>query len=166
MNIVLIEPEIHWNTGNIGRTCIATGAVLHLVGKLGFSLEAKEVRRAGLDYWPKIRLKVHDDLDRFLVTLPDDPSLLFFSTKGKKSYWDAPYDPDSYLIFGSETKGFAPDIHQRYSDNIYRIPMNKEVRSLNLSTAAGVVLFEALRQTGYEAGQGSKRSPCLAPDIN
>ncbi|MBI4668797.1 MAG: tRNA (cytidine(34)-2'-O)-methyltransferase [Elusimicrobia bacterium] len=146
MNIVLVEPEIHWNTGNIGRTCVATGTTLHLVGRLGFSIEAKEIRRAGLDYWQKLDLKLHDDFERFLNSLTGRPNLLFFSTKAKKLFWDAPYTSDSYLIFGSETKGLAQDIHQRFSGRIYRIPINQEVRSLNLSTSAAIVLYEALRR--------------------
>ncbi|MBI4064101.1 MAG: tRNA (cytidine(34)-2'-O)-methyltransferase [Elusimicrobia bacterium] len=147
MHIVLIEPEIHWNTGNIGRTCIATGSTLHLVGKLGFSIEDKEVKRAGLDYWPKIRLSVHQSFEQFLSGIAPDAPLLFFSTKAKKLFWDAPYRPDSYLIFGSETKGLPKELYERYANRMYRIPITDDVRSLNLSTAAGVVLYEALRQT-------------------
>lgn len=142
-----MEPEIHWNTGNIGRTCVATGTALHLVGRLGFSIEDKHVRRAGLDYWPQLDLKVHESFEKFLAGLSEPPSLLFFSTKGKKLFWEAPYAPGSYLIFGSETKGLAPEIHSRFGGQLYRIPIRDEARSLNLSTAAGIVLFEALRQT-------------------
>ncbi|MEK6544304.1 MAG: tRNA (cytidine(34)-2'-O)-methyltransferase, partial [Elusimicrobiota bacterium] len=147
MNIVLHEPEIHLNTGNIGRTCVATATALHLVGPLGFRLTDKAIRRAGLDYWPKLKLTVHDDFERFLAACGDTPDLIFFSTKGKKSFWDAAYHPDSYLIFGSETKGLPTALHQRYSERIYRIPTTGDVRSLNLSTAAAIVLYEALRQT-------------------
>lgn len=147
MNIVLVEPEIHWNTGNIGRSCVATGTILHLVGRLGFSLEAKEIRRAGLDYWSRLLLKLHDNFEQFLAPLEHRASLLFFSTKAKKLFWEAPYQPNSYLIFGSETKGLPEPIHRRFSNQMYRIPIGKDVRSLNLSTAAGIVLYEALRQT-------------------
>ncbi|MBI4370530.1 MAG: tRNA (cytidine(34)-2'-O)-methyltransferase [Elusimicrobia bacterium] len=147
MNVVLVEPEIHWNTGNIGRTCVATGTTLHLVGPLGFSIADKEIRRAGLDYWVKLELKLHIDFHHFLASLPRHPSLIFFSTRGSKLYWDASYGPGSYLIFGSETKGLAEKVHRRFNSQMFRIPIGPEVRSLNLSTAAGVVLYEALRQT-------------------
>lgn len=146
LNIVLVEPDIHWNTGNIGRTCIATNSTLHLVGKLGFSIEDKEVKRAGLDYWPKIKLFRHDNFEKFLASIPANPSLLFFSTKGKKSFWDAVYAPESYLVFGSETKGLAPEFHEKYGDKMYRIPVTDDVRSLNLSNAAAIALYEGLRQ--------------------
>lgn len=150
MNIVLFEPEIHWNTGNIGRSCVATGSTLHLVGKLGFSLDAKEIRRSGLDYWAKLDLKVHADFESFIAELPERSSLLFFSTKGTKSFWDASYDAHSYLIFGKETAGLPKDIHERYGQQMYRVPVGPNVRSLNLSSCAAVVLFEALRQTGFK----------------
>ncbi len=147
MNIVLVEPEIHWNTGNIGRSCVATGAELHLVGNLGFRLDAKEIRRAGLDYWPRLRLSRHPSLETFLDSLPAHAPLFFFSTKGRQVFWDAPYRPGSYLVFGKETGGLPAWVHERHSERVYRIPMLPGERSLNLSTAAGVVLFEALRQT-------------------
>ncbi|MBI2070663.1 MAG: tRNA (cytidine(34)-2'-O)-methyltransferase [Elusimicrobia bacterium] len=147
LNIVLVEPEIHWNTGNIGRSCVATGSTLHLVGPLGFSLKDKEVRRAGLDYWPRLKLQLYDDFEQFLDAAGENASLLFFSTKAKKLFWEAPYAAGSYLIFGSETKGLPKDIHRRFGEHMYRIPIGPEVRSLNLSTAAGITLFEALRQT-------------------
>lgn len=150
MNIVLFEPEIHWNTGNIGRSCVATGSTLHLVGKLGFSLDAKEIRRSGLDYWAKLDLKVHASFEDFIAGLPENPSLLFFSTKGTKSFWDASYDENSYLIFGKETAGLPEAIHERYGQQMYRVPVGPNVRSLNLSSCAAVVLFEALRQTGFK----------------
>ena len=150
MNIVLFEPEIHWNTGNIGRSCVATGSTLHLVGKLGFSLDAKEIRRSGLDYWAKLDLKVHASFEDFIASLPQNPSLLFFSTKGTQSFWDASYDAQSYLIFGKETAGLPKDIHERYGRQMYRVPVGPNVRSINLSSCAAVVLFEALRQTGFK----------------
>jgi tRNA (cytidine/uridine-2'-O-)-methyltransferase len=146
MNIVLIEPEIHWNTGNIGRTCVATGARLHLVGKLGFSLDDKQIRRSGLDYWSKLDLTLHADFEAFLKTT-GGAALHFLSTKGRKSLWDAELEPGSYLIFGNEGSGLPAPIHERFGDRMLKIPMTGDVRSLNLSTAAAVVLFEALRQT-------------------
>lgn len=146
--MVLYEPDIPWNTGNVGRTCVATGSTLHLVGRLGFKIDAKEVKRAGLDYWEKITLKLHLDWGSFLKQLPKNAPLYFFSKKAKKNYWTARFKPSSYLVFGCETKGLPDVLLKRYSKQTYRIPMlENSVRSLNLSTAAGVVLYEALRQT-------------------
>ncbi len=149
MKIVLLNPDIPWNAGNIGRSCVATGTELCFVGKMGFNLGDKEIRRSGLDYWQFLKYSVHKDWESFLATLPPDPSLIFFSTRGGKSYWEAPYREDSCLVFGAETAGFPDDIYERYADRLYRIPMwSDRVRSLNLSTSAGVALYEALRQTG------------------
>lgn len=142
-----MEPEIHWNTGNIGRTCVAAGAALHLVGKLGFRLEAKEIRRAGLDYWPKLDLHLHKDFDAFLEAAGDAP-LLFFSAGAKTAHWDAPYERGAYLVFGKESTGLPQALRRRWRDRLYRIPMKRGIRSLNLSTAAAVVLYEALRAAG------------------
>ena len=149
MNIVLLEPEIPWNTGNIGRTCLATGSTLHLVGKLGFNLSSREIRRAGLDYWSKVQLFIHKDFPAFIASIPKDADLFFFSTKAKQSFWKASYSPESYLIFGRETAGLPESIRRQYKDRLFKIPMieSPEVRSLNLSTSAAIVLFEALRQT-------------------
>lgn len=152
MHVVLIEPEIPWNTGNIGRTCVATGTTLHLVGKLGFSLESKYIRRSGLDYWPKLKWKRHADFGSFLASLPPRASLLLFSTKARRSFWKAPYQKNSYLIFGKETAGLSDEIRRRFRDRLYRIDMRRGIRSLNLSTAAAVVLYEALRQTSAATG--------------
>jgi len=147
MNIVLINPEIPFNTGNIGRTCVATGTVLHLVGRLGFKIEEKEIRRSGLDYWAKLVYHRYKDWAEFLaVNKPQ--SMVFFSTKGKKSFWDAKYQPDSFLIFGCESAGFPPEIYETYRDSLYRIPVTSKVRSLNLSSSAAIGLYEALRATG------------------
>ncbi len=147
MHVVLFQPDIPWNTGNVGRTCLATGSTLHLVGRLGFSLDAKEVRRSGLDYWEKVRVVRHADWEAFLATLAADAPLFLFSKFGKKLYWEAVYPDGSYLVFGCETKGLPADMRNRYADRLYRIPMEEgPVRSLNLSSAASVVLYEALRQ--------------------
>ncbi len=151
MNIVLIEPEIHWNTGNIGRTCAATGTALHLVGRLGFSLGSNEIKRSGLDYWPKLAPKVHKTFEDFRAGLGPEARLFFFSTKAAKSFWEAPYTPDAYLVFGSESAGLPAELHERYRGSFYRVPILKGNRSLNLSTAAGVVLYEGLRKTGFTA---------------
>ncbi|OGS10420.1 MAG: tRNA (uridine(34)/cytosine(34)/5-carboxymethylaminomethyluridine(34)-2'-O)-methyltransferase TrmL [Elusimicrobia bacterium RIFOXYA2_FULL_58_8] len=147
MKIVLIEPDIPWNAGNIGRTCVATGTELVFVGKMGFSLSDKAIRRSGLDYWQFLKYAVFPDLYSFLCSLPENPSLLFFSTRGAATHWQAPYREDSCLIFGAETAGFPEWIYEKYADKLYRIPMcSDRVRSINLSTAAGIVLYEALRQ--------------------
>ena len=149
MNIVLYEPDIPGNTGNVGRTCVATGATLHLVGKLGFSLDDTHVKRSGLDYWEKVPLKTHADWDAFLASLPARAPLYFFSKKAKRTFWTATFRPESYLIFGCETTGLPSSFHTRYEANMWTIPMVPgAVRSLNLSTSVGVVLYEALRQTG------------------
>ena len=146
-HVVLIEPEIPWNTGNIGRTCLGAGAELHLVGRLGFHLDNKQVERAGLDYWEKVKLHRHETWEKFLESLRPDATLFFFSTKGRKSYWDASYPPGAFLIFGKETAGFPKKFYEIYKEKLYRIPQKEDaIRSLNLSTAVGIVLFEALRQ--------------------
>ena len=149
MNVVLIEPEIHFNTGNIGRTCVGTKTALHLVGKLGFSLEDKEIRRSGLDYWVKLDLRLHADFDAFLRAAGEEAPLFFFSAEAERSFWEAAYPPDAYLIFGKESVGLPQDVRERYRERLYGIPCRKDVRSYNLSTSAGVVLFEALRQNGW-----------------
>jgi len=147
MNVVLINPEIPFNTGNIGRTCVGAGCTLHLVGKLGFDLSEKEIRRSGLDYWAKLNYKLHNNFEDFLKTVDDKNKLIFFSTKGKKTLWQAPYTADSYLIFGSESAGFAKEIYTDYADKLYRIPVSSDIRSLNLSSSAAIVIYEAMRQT-------------------
>ncbi|HTC20384.1 MAG TPA: tRNA (cytidine(34)-2'-O)-methyltransferase [bacterium] len=152
-HVVLIEPEIPWNTGNIGRTCLGAGAELHLVGRLGFHLDNQQVQRAGLDYWEKVKLHRHDSWERFLESLPVKAELFFFSTKGKKLYWDADYPPGSYLVFGKETAGFPKKFYEVYKEKLYRIPQKDDsIRSLNLSTSAGIVLYEALRQNQAKKG--------------
>ncbi len=153
-HVVLIEPEIPWNTGNIGRTCLGAGVELHLVGRLGFHLDHQQVQRAGLDYWEKVKLRRHDTWEKFLESLPPDAALFFFSTRGKKFYWDVEYPKGSYLVFGKETAGFPKKFYEAYKDRLYRIPQQEDaIRSLNLSTAVGIVLFEALRQAHKEGGK-------------
>jgi len=147
LHVVLYEPEIPFNCGNIGRTCLATGARLHLVGRLGFHLDGREVKRAGLDYWEYVDPIRHVTWEDFLKTLPEDARLHFFSTKGKRSLWEASFVDGDYLVFGRETEGFPPEFHERYRDKMVTIPqVEGPVRSLNLSTAAGIVLYEAVRQ--------------------
>lgn len=145
LKVVLIEPEIPWNTGNIGRSCDAAGAQLHLVGKLGFSLSERRLKRAGLDYWERLAPARHESVESFLHIVPPGEPLLGFSAEGKKTFWEAPYTPDCWLVFGSESRGLPAALRERLKDRLYRIPMNAPARSLNLSTAAAVVLFEALR---------------------
>lgn len=148
LNIVLVNPEIPFNTGNIGRSCVATGTMLHLVGKLGFKIESKEIRRAGLDYWPNLNYRRYADWDEFLnINKPNLQDMFFLSTKGQKVYWDAHFSPNSYLVFGAESCGLPKDFYERYKDRLYTIPMPGPVRSLNLSSSAAITLFEALRQT-------------------
>lgn len=148
LNIVLVNPEIPFNTGNIGRSCVATGTMLHLVGKLGFKIESKEIRRSGLDYWPNLNYRRYADWDEFLnINKPDLQDMFFLSTKGQKVYWDAHFSPNSYLVFGAESCGLPKDFYERYKDRLYTIPMPGPVRSLNLSSSAAITLFEALRQT-------------------
>jgi tRNA (cytidine/uridine-2'-O-)-methyltransferase len=148
MHIVLYEPDIPWNTGNIGRTCVATGSTLHLVGRLGFSLEDKEIRRSGLDYWEKLKWIRHADWAAFESSLPPLASLFLFSKWGQKDIWNARFEAEAYLVFGCETGGLPEAIRNRYVQQLYKIPMIEDsVRSLNLSSAVSVALYEALRQT-------------------
>jgi tRNA (cytidine/uridine-2'-O-)-methyltransferase len=149
VHVVLVHPEIHWNTGNAGRSCLAAGATLHLVKPLGFSLDEREVKRAGLDYWEHVDVRTWEsweDLDRQLPTLGEP---YFFSTKGMRVLWDAPLaaTPDVVLIFGRETGGLPAAVHARYGDRMIRMPiLSAHVRSLNLSTSVGIALYETLRQ--------------------
>lgn len=152
LNIVLHEPEIPANTGNIGRTCVATGTRLHLIKPLGFSLEEKQLRRAGLDYWPHLDVTVYEDFSDFLTKNPD-AKLYMASTKGHLLYTEAAYEPDCYLMFGKESAGIPEEILIDYEETTVRIPMNAEIRSLNLSNSAAVLLYEALRQNGFAGMQ-------------
>ena len=149
LHVVLVHPEIHWNTGNAGRTCLATGATLHLVEPLGFSLDEREVKRAGLDYWPHVDLRTWPSWEAFEAELPALGTPWFFSTKGARTYWDAPLGAsvDTVLVFGRETGGLPVDLLHRYADQVVRMPMMFPlVRSLNLSTSVGVAVYEVIRQ--------------------
>ena len=149
IHVVLVHPEIHWNTGNAGRTCLATGATLHLIEPLGFSLDEREVKRAGLDYWEHVDLRVWDDWTSFETELPSLGEPYFFSTKATRLLWDAPLaeSPDVVLVFGRETGGLATELHERYRDRMLAMPiLSEHVRSLNLSTSVGIALYEVLRQ--------------------
>lgn len=147
MKVVLVNPDIPWNAGNIGRTCVATGNELVFAGKLGFRIEDKEIRRSGLDYWQYLKYSIYPDFDSFIKSLKDDENLIFFSTRGEKDYWDAPYRKTSCLIFGSETRGFPMDFYSKYKNDIYRILMfSPHMRSLNLSTSAGVAIYRGMEK--------------------
>ena len=149
IHVVLVHPEIHWNTGNAGRTCLAAGATLHLVEPLGFSLEEKQVKRAGLDYWEHVDLRVWPDWAAFERELPSLGEAYFLSTKATRLLWDAPLgaSPDVVLIFGRETGGLPQDLHDRYRDRFVGMPIRSPlVRSLNLSTSVGIAVYEVLRQ--------------------
>lgn len=149
MNIVLIEPRIPQNTGNIARLCAATGTPLHLVGKLGFRTDDRHLKRAGLDYWKQLDLSYYDSFEEFERRGIEKGSLYLLSTKGGKLYTEASFRDNDYLIFGSETKGISDNIRKKYTGNCLRIPMVEGARSLNLATTAGIVLYEALRQTDF-----------------
>lgn len=151
MRVALIEPEIHFNTGNIGRSCVGAGVELHLVGRLGFSLDSAQIRRSGLDYWPLLDLHLHPDFDAFLRELPPATPLYLFSAEAPRSFWDAEFAADGCLIFGKESTGLPAGLRERYRDRLYRVPHSDRIRSLNLSTVAGIVLYEALRQTSKES---------------
>lgn len=147
MHIVLYEPEIPANTGNISRTCAVTGITLDLIKPLGFSLSDRYLKRAGLDYWDKLDLFVHENFEDFLSKYPD-ARLFMFSTHGTKNYAEISYQSDDFLVFGSETKGLPPGIRDHYGMAV-RIPMGKEIRSLNLSNAVAIACYEALRQLKF-----------------
>ncbi len=147
MNIVLIEPEIPQNTGNIVRTCAATGAKLHLVRPLGFDISEKAVRRAGLDYWSEADIKVYDCIEDFFAR--NNGNYFFATTKAKHSYAEVSYTSGDYLIFGKETHGLPEPLLIANYERCIRIPMRSRLRSLNLSNAVAVVLYEALRQNGF-----------------
>ncbi len=147
LHVVLVEPEIHWNTGNAGRTVLAAGAMLHLVEPLGFSLDAKQVRRAGLDYWSRVPLKLWRDWHALERELPSMGEPFFVSPETERTIWDARFPARSVLIFGSETQGFPESLREQHRERFFSIPMkDKTLRSLNLSTAVGITLYEVLRQ--------------------
>ncbi|WP_312432088.1 tRNA (uridine(34)/cytosine(34)/5-carboxymethylaminomethyluridine(34)-2'-O)-methyltransferase TrmL [Lacrimispora sp.] len=149
MNIVLLEPEMPANTGNIGRTCVATGTKLHLIEPLGFKLNDKLIKRAGLDYWDKLDVTVYSDYQDFLNRNPG-AKIYMATTKGLHVYSDVEYEPDCFLMFGKESAGIPEEILLENQEQCVRIPMWGDIRSLNLSNSVSVVLYEALRQNGFE----------------
>ena len=152
LNIVLVEPEIPQNTGNIARTCAATGARLHLVGPMGFTIDDRKLKRAGLDYWRLLDITYYDSLDDFLLShTADADKFFFFTTKGKHIHSDLQYPADAYLFFGKETKGLPEWLLHEHTDVCARLPMRNDsrARSLNLSNTVAVAVYEVLRQWGY-----------------
>lgn len=145
-HVVLYEPEIPHNTGAVGRLCLATGARLHLICPLGFSLEDKHLKRAGLDYWKEVDVQVWPDWASFLQELPAGAKMAYLTTKTERCYWQTDLAGEVYLVFGPETRGLPQSLLQTHAEQTLRIPM-QGTRSLNLATAVGIVLYEAVRQT-------------------
>lgn len=158
MHIVLVNPEIPQNTGNIARTCAATGLVLHLVKPLGFSLDDKYMKRAGLDYWFMTDVRVHESWEDFLREYPD-ANMYFATTKAPRDYCQVKYGPDDFLVFGRETKGLDENLLAANYERCVRIPMRAEARSLNLSNSVAIMAYEALRQQDFPglSGEGALR---------
>lgn len=150
INIVLFEPEIPQNTGNIARTCAATGSRLHLIKPLGFSISDKQLKRAGLDYWNLVDISYYEDLDEFL-NINGKKEIFLSTTKASKFYSEVKYSDDCFIVFGKETKGLPEGLHNLYHENRIKIPMiaNEHARSLNLSNSVNIVLYEALRQNKF-----------------
>jgi tRNA (cytidine/uridine-2'-O-)-methyltransferase len=151
VHVVLVHPEIPWNTGNVARTCVAAKTPLHLVEPLGFRLDDKQLKRAGLDYWEHLDLTVHRSLREFLASPAGRGPMYLFSRFARKEFWRARYAKNAVLVFGSETRGLPGSLKRKHPTRMYRIPTPGPVRSLNLSTAVGIVLFEALRQAGFRS---------------
>jgi len=152
LHIILVEPEIHWNTGNIGRTTLAVGADLHLVEPLGFSLDSRYLLRAGLDYWPRVRVKVWPSWEQIERSLPELGEPFFFSSQATRLHWDVVYPERVALIFGRESVGLPRPLLERYADRTVRIAMvEPALRSINLSTSAGIAMFEVMRQWAFAA---------------
>jgi len=148
MHLVLVEPEIPANTGNVARTCAVTGAHLHLVKPLGFSVDDKQLKRAGLDYWHQLSILYHDNFYDVLNNYPDH-QFYYATTRGSRFFTEVNYGPDDFLVFGRETAGLPKEIINSFNDSCIRIPMLNESRSLNLSNSVAIVLYEALRQNNF-----------------
>ena len=153
LHVVLVSPEIPWNTGNAGRTCLAAGAQLHLVEPLGFSLAARPVRRAGLDYWPRVAPRLWPDWESFEQALPELGEALFFSAESERPLWDAPTSSRTVLVFGRESVGLPQAVRERWRERMVGFPMaDPELRSLNLSTCVALALYKVLRRRAARAG--------------
>ncbi len=152
MNIVLFEPEIPYNTGNIGRTAVLTGTSLHLIKPLGFSLDEKQIKRSGLDYWPLVDLHVWDSIEDLWAAYPES-SFYYATTKTKQKYSDVKYNKGDFIVFGPESRGIPEDILNANKDTNITIPMKPVGRSLNLSNSAAIVIFEAYRQLDFDYGE-------------
>lgn len=152
LNIVLVNPQIPNNTGAIGRLCVNTGTSLHLIKPIGFDIDEKAVRRAGLDYWEKIDLHVWENLDEFFEAIPEAKNGYFATTKTDRPYFEASFKEKDYIFFGSETKGIPSEVLAAYPEQCITIPMTREGRSLNLAISTGIVLYEAIKQnfTSYQ----------------
>ena len=148
-NIVLVEPEIPQNTGNIVRTCAATGSILHLVGPLGFSIDDRYLKRAGLDYWDEAKVKYYDNFEE-LKNKYSSGRFLYATTKSPKSYSEVKYKEEDFIVFGKETKGLPEELLKANMNSLLRIPMREKIRSLNLSNSVAVVLYEAYRQNDFQ----------------
>lgn len=148
LNIVLVEPEIPQNTGNIVRTCAATGTILHLVGPLGFSIEDKYLKRAGLDYWNEAEIKYYDSIDDFLK-INGNNKLYYSTTKAINKYSDIKYEDECFILFGKETAGLPEELLKDNKQSCIRIPMKEGIRSLNLSNSVAIVVYEVLRQQDF-----------------
>ena len=147
LHVVLVHPEIHWNTGNTGRSCLAAGAQLHLVEPIGFSLHSREVARAGLDYWSRVKPRVWSDWNALESRLPELGQPFFFTPAVGRCFWDVAFPRPATLVFGSESAGFPADLCRRYAARMVAVPMSDpQLRSINVSTCVGVALFEVLRQ--------------------
>jgi tRNA (cytidine/uridine-2'-O-)-methyltransferase len=154
-NVVLVEPEIPPNTGNVGRLCLATDATLHLVRPLGFALDDRTLKRAGLDYWPEVKLRIWNSLGELCAAQPNDARYFFLTTKSSRPYYETEFQPNDFLVFGRETKGLPESLLRENAERCLTIPM-RGTRSLNLATAVAIVLFEAARQ------QAGKIAPAAA----
>ena len=166
LHVALVSPEIHWNTGNAGRTCLAAGARLHLIEPLGFSLAEREVRRAGLDYWERVQPRLWPDWETFEAALPELGEPFLFTADAERPYWEPSYPQDTVLIFGSESTGLPAELRTRYRERTLCIPMNRNVgvRSLNQSTAVALGVYEVLRQHATPMAPGGGRPKRGTPD--
>lgn len=164
LTVVLIEPQVPPNTGNIARLCAATDTSLHLIEPLGFSLDDDQLQRAGLDYWSEVDLWIHPSWREFRDAVSRD-RCLYFSAHGGQSYLSAPFAPNSVLVFGNESAGLPERIREKHPERVYRIPMRPAVRSLNLATAVGIVLYEGLRHIGARLDEGAPATDRLTEEL-